>query len=135
MERYLNKLYRIETTDEYFDEYLKGIGLNFFSRKLAKSFVSTSSISKLNDDYYAFTTTIPIKTHVQKFKINEEIEQDTMDGRRVKNLFRIEGECLIEKQIEDIRKVTIIREFRDTEMIAIIKVNDICTIVKSVLIE
>lgn len=47
----------------------------------------------------------------------QEIEQTTIDGRKIKNIFTIEGNKLIELQIEPKREVTLIREFFDKEML------------------
>lgn len=40
-----------------------------------------------------------------------------MDGRKVKNTFTIEGNKLIEKQIEPDREVTLIKEFQEKKML------------------
>lgn len=56
-------------------------------------------------------------THQQKFIPGEETEQTTIDGRKIKNTFTIEGNKITERQIEPKRQVTIIREFYDSEMI------------------
>lgn len=77
---------------------------------------STTELTKINESEYGLVTTIPIKSVVQKFTPGEEIIQNTMDGRTVKNIFEIEGNILIEHQIEDKRIVKITREFYDNEM-------------------
>lgn len=41
----------------------------------------------------------------------------TIEGRKVKSIFRIEGHILIENQIEPNREVTIIREFYEKEFL------------------
>ena len=56
-------------------------------------------------------------THHQKFIPGKEVEQTTVDGRKVKNTFTIEGNKLIEKQVEPNREVKIVREFFDKEML------------------
>jgi hypothetical protein len=71
---------------------------------------------KLNEREYALNTILPFKTHQQKFVPGEEIEQTTIDGRRVKNIFTIEGNKITERQIEPTREVIIIREFAEKEM-------------------
>jgi Zn/Cd-binding protein ZinT len=109
--------------------------MNFITRKLAKSFSSTCYLSKISDSEYTLTTVIPILTHVQKIKIGEEIVQNTMDGRKIKNTFKIDGNQLIEQQTEDNRKVTIVRKFFDSEMHGIMKLNDITSTSINVLVE
>jgi hypothetical protein len=58
-----------------------------------------------------------LKTHQQKFVLNQETENVTIDGRKVKNLFTLEGNKLIERQIEPNREVTLIREFTENQML------------------
>lgn len=136
MENFLNKKYRFDRTDENFDAYLSGIGersqlrvtfqgrqykiilgLNFINRKLAKSIPSSTQIVQLSENQYSLNTILPFKTHQQKFTLGEEIEQTTVDGRKVTNIFTLEGNKLTERQIEPKREVLIIREFVGSEML------------------
>lgn len=55
-------------------------------------------------------------TTTQKFKLGEEKEMTTTDGRKVKNVFTIDGNVLTEKQIGE-QTFTLVREFFDDEMI------------------
>lgn len=64
-------------------------------------------------------------THQQKFVPGKEIEQTTIDGRKIKNLFTIEGNKLTERQTEPQREVIIIREFYDSEMVGTSIVGDV----------
>lgn len=95
------------------------------NRKLAKSITSTTQIVKISENEYGLNTIIPFKTHQQKFIPGKEIEQKTIDGRSVKNIFTIEGNKLIERQIEPNREVIITREFSDTQMIGVSTVGDV----------
>lgn len=136
MDQFLNKIYKFEKHDEHFNDYLVGIGkainvqikpqwlteakfqgLNFINRKLAKTIPSSTQVVKLNEREYALNTILPFKTHQQKFVPGEETEHTTVDGRRVRNIFIIEGNKITERQIEPTREVTIIREFSEKEMI------------------
>ncbi|CRL02382.1 CLUMA_CG015416, isoform A [Clunio marinus] len=116
MDKFLNIKYTLHRQDEYFDDYLASIGLNYIQRKLAKTIPASVEIVKLNENEYSFNTILPFKTHQQRFVPGEEIEQTTVDGRKVKNIFTIEGNKLIEHQFEPNRQVSIIREFTDKEM-------------------
>jgi hypothetical protein len=136
MDQYLNKVYKFEKHDEHFNDYLIGIGeainvqiksqcltkaafqgLNFINRKLAKTISSSTQVVKLNEREYAVNTILPFKTHQQKFVPGEESEQTTVDGRKVRNIFTIEGNKITERQIEPNREVTIVREFFEKEML------------------
>lgn len=77
---------------------------------------STTELIKIDDNEYGLVTTIPLKSVVQKIIIGEEIIQNTMDGRTVKNIFEINGNILIEFQIEEKRKIIITRKYFENEM-------------------
>ena len=136
MDQFLNKKYKFEEADEYFNDYLIGIGkfnrslhnalsfnrisflgLNFINRKLAKSIPSMTEIVKLNENEYGLNTIVPFKTNQQRFVIGQETENITIDGRKIKNIFTLDGNKLIEKQMEPNREVTLIREFNAKQML------------------
>lgn len=69
---------------------------------------------------YSLNSKILLVKHSQVFTPKEEVHVDkTLDGRKIINIFTIEGNKLIEKQIEldNSRTLTITREFFDEEMI------------------
>jgi len=101
------------------------LGLNFINRKLAKTASACFRVVKLNDTEYAFITEFFLITHVQKFIPGVEIEQTTPDGRKIKNIFTVEGNRLTEKQIEKNREVTLIRDFFETENVGIAYVGEL----------
>lgn len=82
---------------------------------------------KLNDSEYGFITTVPFKSVTQKFIPNEEIVNKVMDGRTVKNIFEIKDNVLIEHQIEENRKLILIREFHEDKMKGEAKFNEMKT--------
>lgn len=63
-------------------------------------------------------------SRTQKFQPDVEIIQKSVDGRIVKNVFNINGNKLIEKQIDD-KTVTIYREFFDDELVSTSVCDDI----------
>ena len=67
------------------DEYLKALGISFFMRKLANSVKPDVSFVS-NGDEYSFTTSSTIKTHSIRFKLDQEFDEETIDGRNVKVL-------------------------------------------------
>lgn len=86
-------------------------------RALAKTIKSTTQLVKTGDDSFSLNTTILLITKSQKFKLGgDATEVTTVDERKVKNVFAIEGNKLIEKQIGE-KTLTIEREFFDDEMI------------------
>lgn len=90
--------------------------INALLRKVASSMSTTVQLVK-NSDEYTLHTKMLLLTISQKFKLGEEKEITTTDGRKVKNVFTIDGNILTEKQIGE-KTFTIIREFFDDEMLA-----------------
>lgn len=72
---------------------------------------------KLSDNEYSLNTFIPLKTQQQKFVPGQESETSTLDGRNIKNIFTIEGNKLIERQIQPEREVIIVRAFSEKEIL------------------
>lgn len=77
---------------------------------------STTELIKINENEYGLITTIPMKSHTQKFIPGKEIEQNTLDGRAITNSFEIENNKLIEYQVDDKRSIKIVREYFEDEM-------------------
>ena len=90
--------------------------MNFFNRKLATAVPVTTELVQLHDNKYSLITTVPFVRHEQKFSPGQELDNTTIDGRKIKNIFTMDGNKLVEKQIEPNREVTIIREYFDKEM-------------------
>lgn len=119
--------------------------MNYINRKIAQSVPTKVQLVKISDHEYSWNTMISVVTHRQKFipgtnymKIlinrflikfdhvtGQEKELTTIEGRKVKSTFRIEGHILIEDQIETNREVTLIREFYDKEFLGTSIVSNI----------
>lgn len=81
---------------------------------------SVSPVVELTEDggLYTLKTTSPFKSSEIKFKLGEEFEEETPDGRKVKSVCTMEGNKLV--QIQNGKKqTTIVREFTPTEMKAV----------------
>lgn len=84
-------------------------------RKMGNTVSPTVHLEK-NGDEYSYHTVSTFKTTVLKFKLGEEIDEETLDGRKVKSVFTLNGNTL--SQVQKTEKTsTIVREFSDTEMI------------------
>nr|WPK49593.1 FABP1 [Macrobiotus joannae] len=102
-----------------FDDYLKACGVSFVYRKLATTVESaTIDITKQGDEYTLKTTTA-VKSHELKFKLNQEFTEQTMDGRTVQAIMKLEGNKLIQQQKDPKANFesTLEREFSKDEMI------------------
>ncbi len=62
---------------------MKELGVGFMLRKLGATTKPNVRFEK-NGDQWTFTTISSIKTIIVKFKLNEEFDEETADGRKVK---------------------------------------------------
>ncbi|KAK7083335.1 Lipocalin / cytosolic fatty-acid binding protein [Halocaridina rubra] len=83
----------------------------------------------LEGDTYAMKTITAFKTTEIKFKLGEEFEETTADGRVVKSTVTLDGNKMTHSQVGDKEKKekdsVLLREFTDTEMLMECKVDDI----------
>lgn len=85
---------------------------------------TTVQLVKKDDSTYSLNSTILLMTTSQKFKLGEEKEVTTLDGRKIKNIFTIQGNTLIEKQLGE-KSLTITREFSDDQMIVVSTIGEV----------
>lgn len=115
-------------TSENFDEFMKALGVGLVMRKMGNAATPCVDIT-LDGDTYTLKTVTTFKTTEIKFKLGEEFEETTADGRVVKSKVVLEGNKLIHNQVGDKEKKekdsVLTREFTDTDMIMECKVDDI----------
>lgn len=99
-------------------------GVNYLIRKMAGNVTSTVQLVKEGENSYSFNTVSTFKNQTMKFTLNEEFEEETMDGRKVKSLVTFEGNKMIQQQQGD-KAVRIEREFSDDELITKCIVADV----------
>lgn len=105
-------------SSENFDEYMKAIGVGFALRKIAVNLKPDLHIEK-DGDQWTVTSVSTFKTVVTKFKLGEEFEETTPDGRTVKSTITLEDNNLIHRQrpIKPSDKETeIIRSIQDGDL-------------------
>ncbi|XP_071549159.1 fatty acid-binding protein-like [Panulirus ornatus] len=105
---------------ENFEEFMKTLGVGIMLRKLGSSSKPTVELSEANGEWTLKTTTT-LKTTELKFKLGEEIDETTLDGRDCKTVFTLEGENkLVQQQTASKGKsAKYVREFTDTHMIMV----------------
>ncbi|XP_053967940.1 probable fatty acid-binding protein [Anastrepha ludens] len=116
------KKYKLENS-ETFDEYMKELGVGMILRKMGNSVSPTVELKK-DGDNYSFTTTSTFKTTTINFKLGEEFDEETLDGRKVKSVFTLDGNKLVQEQKSN-KPSTIIREFTDSELVTTLTLNDV----------
>ena len=125
MTEYLGKKYKLFNS-ENFDEFMKALGVSLLTRKMGSSVSPVVELTE-NNGLYTLKTTSPFKNSEIKFKLGEEFDEETPDGRKVKSVCTLDGNKLVQIQKGE-KQTTIEREFTPTEMKAIMKVDDVvCT--------
>lgn len=97
-----------------FDDYMKALGVGLVMRKMANMAKPTVEIS-VDGDTWMIKTITSIKTTEIKFKLNEEFDETTADGRKVKSTAHLDGNTLKIDQKGDY-KTSISREFDGNNM-------------------
>merc|ERR1712098_994310 len=107
---------------------MKAIGVGLVMRKMANAASPALEITEA-DGKYTIKTTTTFKTTEISFKLGEEFEETTADGRVVKSTITLDGDTLTHKQIGNKDKKekdsTLIRKFNDTGMDLECKVDDV----------
>nr|WPK49582.1 FABP1 [Pseudechiniscus sp.] len=101
--------YKLESS-ENFEEYMKSIGVGMVMRKLGASATPVLTIWKEGDVYHVKSETT-FKTTEIAFRLGEEFDEETPDGRKVKSVISQEGNKLIQVQRKDDFESIITREF------------------------
>merc|ERR1711939_1089913 len=70
------------TTSENFEEFMKALGVGLVTRKLGNKSSPTVTVTEDNGEY-TFKQESLVKTSEIKFKLGEEFEEVTADGRKV----------------------------------------------------
>lgn len=92
-------------------------GVSLVTRKMGASVNPVVELTE-NDGTYILKTNSPFKSSEIKFKLGEEFDEETPDGRKVKSVCTMEGNKLMHVQKGE-KETTIEREFTPTEMKAV----------------
>jgi len=107
-------------SSENFGEFLKEIGVNIMTRKLAETSKPTVEI-KVDGDEYTIKT-IAFKNSEIQFKLGQEFEEKRLDGATVKTVVTRDGNKLVQKQYGD-KEVTITREVDGDTLTVVCEAN------------
>ncbi|XP_021925689.1 fatty acid-binding protein, muscle-like isoform X2 [Zootermopsis nevadensis] len=118
----LNKKYKLASS-ENFDEVMKALGVGLVVRKVGNSVSPVIELTQ-NGDEYTITSQSTFKNTTTTFKLGQEFEEETADGRKVKSVVTQDGNKLIQVQKGE-KETTIIREFNDDEVKMTLTVDDI----------
>ena len=107
------------TSAERYEEFLDALGVNVLLRKAATSLNLFVEVSEEGGNWTIRTSTT-LKTVELKFKLDEESEETTPDGREVKAVNKMEGNKLVTVQTakkEGVKSTKAVREFNGDELI------------------
>ncbi|KAJ8682434.1 hypothetical protein QAD02_018226 [Eretmocerus hayati] len=110
---FLDKKYKLESS-ENFDEFMKACGVGLITRKMGAAVSPSVEVTKSGDEY-TMSTKSTFKNSEVKFKLGEEFDEETPDGRKVKSTITIDGNTMTHIQKGD-KTTTIKREYSETEM-------------------
>lgn len=92
-------------------------------RKMGNSVSPTVYLEK-NGDEFSFHTVSTFKSTVIKFKLGEEFDEETLDGRKVKSICTMNGNTLSQVQKTD-KTSTIERVFSESEVVVTCVYGDV----------
>jgi len=110
-------------SSENFDEFLKAIGVGFVMRNLAKVQTPTVEITESAGEYSIKTITT-FKTSELNFKLDEEFEEERLDGAKVKTKVSRDGNKLVQKQFGE-TPCDIVREVEGDKLSTVCTVGDV----------
>ncbi|XP_022165557.1 fatty acid-binding protein, muscle-like isoform X1 [Myzus persicae] len=128
MEAFMNKKYKLSSSEK-FDEYMKALGVGMMTRKLGNTVSPVVELTKSDDGKFVLSSNSTFKNSSIAFKLNEEFDEETPDGRKVKSTIIQDGNKLVHTQKCDKHNdTTIVREFEPEQLKMVLTVDDItCT--------
>lgn len=76
----------VNTESENFDEYMKALGVGYFTRLAGNAVKPTVELKKIGDNKYKLITTSTFKNSEIKFEPGKEFDETTLDDRNVKSV-------------------------------------------------
>ncbi|VDD78031.1 unnamed protein product [Mesocestoides corti] len=86
-------------TSKNFDELMRELGVGLVTRRILASINPTLIVSSLGGGKYKMRSESAFKTTEFEFKLGEEFEEETLDGRIVRSTITIDGNTLKQVQV------------------------------------
>lgn len=109
---------------ENFDEFMKALGVGMVVRKMGNAVSPVIELTE-SDGVYTLKSSSTFKNTVTTFKLDEEFEEETPDGRKVKSVVTADGPNKIVQTQKGDKETIIIREFTPEECNMTLKVESI----------
>ena len=107
------------TYADMYDEFLKALDVNFLPWKAASASTPELNVSE-EAGVWIIKTSTTLKSIELKFKLGEEFEKTTPDGREVKAIVTMEDNKFVSIQTakkDDQKSTKVIREFNGNEVV------------------
>ncbi|KAF0745847.1 fatty acid-binding protein, muscle-like [Aphis craccivora] len=123
-----NKKYKLDQS-ENFDEYMKALGVGMIKRTLGNTATPVVELTKNDDGKFVLSSNSTMKNSSIVFNLDEEFDEETIDGRKVKSTIRQDGNKLVHVQkYSKHSDTTIVREFEPNQLKMILTIDGItCT--------
>ncbi|XP_028280742.1 fatty acid-binding protein, adipocyte-like [Parambassis ranga] len=118
----------ILASSENFDDYMKAVGVGFATRQMGNMAKPNLVISVGDDGVISMKSESTFKTTEIKFKLNEEFDEMTADGRNTKTVVSFDNGKLVQKQSWDDKTTSLEREIQDGKLIAKCYMDDIVAV-------
>ncbi|XP_062255695.1 fatty acid binding protein 4b [Platichthys flesus] len=105
------------STSENFDDYMKAIGVGFATRQMG-NMVKPNLVISVDAGVVSMKSESTFKNTEIKFKLDEEFDETTADGRQTKTTFSLDNGKLVQKQTWDGKTTTLEREIQDGKLAA-----------------
>ncbi|KAK5862373.1 hypothetical protein PBY51_017777 [Eleginops maclovinus] len=115
-------------SSENFDEYMKAIGVGFATRQMGNMAKPNLVISVDDAGMVSMRSETTFKTTEIKFKLNEEFDETTADGRKTKTLITLENGKLVQQQTWEDKNTTLAREVQDGKLTAKCVMGDVVAV-------
>ncbi|XP_029958444.1 fatty acid binding protein 4b [Salarias fasciatus] len=115
-------------SSDNFDEYMKAIGVGFATRQMGNMAKPNLVFSVGDDGVISMKAESTFKTTEIKFKLNEEFDESTADGRSTKTTITLDNGKLVQKQTWDGKTTTLERAIEDGKLIARCYMDDVVAV-------
>jgi len=118
------------TQSENFEEFMKVLGVGLVTRKLGNKSSPTVTVTEEAGEF-TFKQESLVKTSEFKFKIGQEFDEVTADGRQVKSLMTLKAPNVMVHEMKGTnggKDSVCVREFFGDKMVATCKCEDIETV-------
>ncbi|KAM9435792.1 fatty acid binding protein 7, brain, b [Clarias gariepinus] len=110
-------------SSENFDHFMDRVGVEHEKKTFAHDAQPILKISQKGDKVVFLIESI-VGAHKYSFKLSEEFQNKSQDGRSWKSVVNLEGDKLIEMLTWDKVELTVVHEIKDKKLFKTFKVHD-----------